>query len=199
MNVPEFGQFVEYVMEGYEFHHVSLTQQNLDQLDVLETVQADYAKVAAIGRQVELTPDELAALKLAVPYHADVIENEITSTNPQEIIANLIEVRSRPDWTPWIVVKVDEVYFYNGNLYKVIQAHTTQPDWTPDITPALWKRFYEISAGPQPWVQPTGAHDAYNTGDRVTYNGHLWESLIDANVWSPTVYPAGWKDLGVYP
>lgn len=49
------------------------------------------------------------------------------------------------------------------------------------------------------WVQPTGAHDAYNIGDKVTFNGHLWESLIDANVWSPTVYPAGWRDLGVYP
>lgn len=42
------------------------------------------------------------------------------------------------------------------------------------------------------WVQPTGAHDAYNTGDRVMYDGIEYESTIDANVWSPDVYPQGW-------
>ena len=43
------------------------------------------------------------------------------------------------------------------------------------------------------WVQPTGAHDAYNIGDKVTYGGQVWTSLIDSNVWSPTSYPAGWS------
>ena len=46
------------------------------------------------------------------------------------------------------------------------------------------------------WVQPTGAHDAYNTGDRVTYNGRVYESTINGNVWSPDAYPQGWEDLG---
>jgi hypothetical protein len=43
------------------------------------------------------------------------------------------------------------------------------------------------------WVQPAGAHDAYNTGDRVRFEGAIYESLIDGNVWSPADYPAGWK------
>lgn len=52
--------------------------------------------------------------------------------------------------------------------------------------------------GPEPeewpeWVQPTGAHDAYNTGDKVTYNGKHYTSLLDGNVWSPDAYPAGWQ------
>lgn len=43
------------------------------------------------------------------------------------------------------------------------------------------------------FVQPTGAHDAYNTGDCVTYRGVIYRSLIDSNVWAPDVYPAGWE------
>lgn len=46
------------------------------------------------------------------------------------------------------------------------------------------------------WVQPTGGHDAYNTGDRVTYNGRVYESTMDGNTWSPDAYPQGWEDLG---
>ena len=46
------------------------------------------------------------------------------------------------------------------------------------------------------FVQPTGAHDAYQTGDRVTYNGHIYESTINNNVWSPDTYPQGWTELG---
>lgn len=45
------------------------------------------------------------------------------------------------------------------------------------------------------WVQPTGAHDAYNTGDRVMFNGDVWESTTDANVWAPDVYPDGWRKV----
>lgn len=45
------------------------------------------------------------------------------------------------------------------------------------------------------WTQPLGAHDAYKIGDRVTFNGKVYESVINANVWSPAVYPAGWKEV----
>lgn len=45
------------------------------------------------------------------------------------------------------------------------------------------------------WTQPNGAHDAFNTGDRVMFNGKLVESTIDGNVWSPEVYPQGWKEV----
>lgn len=73
-----------------------------------------------------------------------------------------------------------------------MQAHTSQTDWTPDIVPALFTRKTPAGVIPD-WVQPTGAHDAYNIGDRVTFNGQVYESLINANVWSPTDYPQGWQ------
>lgn len=63
--------------------------------------------------------------------------------------------------------------------------------WEPGVSG--WRRFSEDPNAVQPWVQPTGAHDAYKKGDRVTFNGETYESVIDANVWSPSAYPAGWK------
>lgn len=72
---------------------------------------------------------------------------------------------------------------FGGNLYKCVQAHTSQADWTPDATPALWTRV-SIDEWPE-WIQPTGAQDAYNTGDKVSHNEKHWVSLVDANVWEP--------------
>jgi hypothetical protein len=56
-------------------------------------------------------------------------------------------------------VSVDDIVQYNDLLYKCVQSHTTQLDWTPDITPALWVRVQKPYVLPL-WVQPTGAHDA---------------------------------------
>lgn len=77
-------------------------------------------------------------------------------------------------------------------LYKVVQSHTSQEDWKPDITPALYDAIGLDADGYPVWSQPTGAHDAYNKGDIVNYNGVLYESVIDGNVYSPEAYPAGW-------
>ena len=84
---------------------------------------------------------------------------------------------------------------YDGKLYKCVQAHTSQADWTPDVTPALWTEVAQPGEIPV-WKQPTGAQDAYNTGDKVWYpekNTEVYESLIDNNVWSPEAYPQGWQ------
>lgn len=77
-------------------------------------------------------------------------------------------------------------------LYKVAQAHTSQADWTPDNTPALYTPVGLDDSGFPVWSQPTGAHDAYNKDDVVNYNGTLYVSLIDGNSYSPEAYPAGW-------
>lgn len=97
-----------------------------------------------------------------------------------------------PGWELGRAYAVDDLVSYNDTLYKVIQAHISQADWTPDIVPALFTSKAPVGVIPE-WVQPTGATDAYNTGDKVTFEGVVYESLIDANVWSPTGYPAGWK------
>ena len=97
-----------------------------------------------------------------------------------------------PQWVVAHAYVVGERLQYNGVLYRVVQAHTSQADWTPDITPALFV-VVSLDAWPE-FVQPTGVHDAYNKGDKVTFNSKHYISLIDANVYSPAAYPAGWQE-----
>lgn len=78
-------------------------------------------------------------------------------------------------------------------LYKVVQDHTSAAEWAPDATPSLYTAIGLTEEGYPVWSQPTGAHDAYNTGDIVDYNGTLYVSLIDGNVYAPDAYPAGWE------
>lgn len=95
--------------------------------------------------------------------------------------------------------KADEMFTYGVNevgdpqLYRVVQGHTSQADWTPDKTPALYTPIGLNDAGYPVWSQPTGAHDAYNVGDVVDYNGTLYKSLINGNIHSPDAYPQGWE------
>lgn len=79
-------------------------------------------------------------------------------------------------------------------LYKVAQTHTSQADWTPDNAASLYTAIGLDDSGYPVWSQPTGAHDAYNKGDIVNYNGVLYESVIDGNTYSPDAYPAGWVE-----
>ena len=80
---------------------------------------------------------------------------------------------------------------YNGVLYKCVQAHTSQANWTPDATPALWV-VISLEEWPE-WMQPTGAHDAYAEGAKVSHGGKRWYSTIPANVYEPGVY--GWTEV----
>ena len=101
------------------------------------------------------------------------------------------------EWMEGEKVEVGWTRMYGGKKYEVLQAHQTLSTWTPDVTPALWKEVVVVVDIPV-WVQPTGAHDAYNIGDKVhfpTINDPVYESLIDNNSWSPTSYPAGWRKL----
>ena len=101
-------------------------------------------------------------------------------------------VKLFPQWAVEHTYVVGERLQYKNVLYRVVQAHTSQADWTPDITPAM---FAVVSLDEWPeFVQPTGAHNAYKKGDKVTFNGKHYISLIDGNVYSPTAYPAGWQE-----
>ena len=96
-----------------------------------------------------------------------------------------------PAWGADTAYAVGQRVRYGDKLYKCAQAHTSQDDWMPSATPALWVRV-SIEEWPE-WVQPTGAHDAYAKGDKVTYKGKRYISLIDGNTYSPDAYPAGWE------
>ena len=108
-----------------------------------------------------------------------------------------------PEWATDTAYAVGTFVTYGENtvgdpqLYRCVQAHTSQSDWTPDATPALWTAVGLAPDDVPVWSRPTGAHDAYNIGDRVHYPGAddpIYESLINANVYSPEEYPAGWRE-----
>lgn len=95
--------------------------------------------------------------------------------------------------------KVDTAYQtgdrvqYEGKLYKCLQAHTSQADWTPSTAVSLWVEVADPSIEFPDWVQPTGAHDAYMSGDKVSHNEKHWISEADNNIWEPGVY--GWREV----
>lgn len=91
-------------------------------------------------------------------------------------------------------LQTGEYIQYNGELYKVLQAHTVQENWTPVDAPSLFAKVLVDPTGETilDWVQPDSTN-AYMTGDKVKYEGIVYESLIDNNVWCPKDYPAGWK------
>lgn len=101
-----------------------------------------------------------------------------------------------PEWKADTSYEVGFKVQYGGVLYKILQAHTSQSDWMPDVAPSL---FAKVLAGQEgtdigEWTQPDSTNP-YMTGDRVTFNGKIYESTIDGNVWSPADYPAGWREV----
>ena len=97
-----------------------------------------------------------------------------------------------PAWQVDTLYEVNDRIRYNGKLYRVVQTHTSQEQWPPDLTPALWTEVAEPGTIPV-WRQPAGAQDAYMQGDKVHYpdeNGPVYISIIDYNTWAPDVY--GW-------
>lgn len=93
-----------------------------------------------------------------------------------------------PVWQDDTIYAVGERIQYKDVLYKCLQLHSSQPDWTPDVAVSLWVRV-SIEEWPE-WVQPTGAHDAYELGAKVSHVEKHWISEIPANTYEPSVF--GW-------
>ncbi len=82
---------------------------------------------------------------------------------------------------------------YEGVLYRCLQAHTAQAGWTPAAAPSLWAKVLIPDENVIPeWEQPESTN-GYCKGDRVTYSGKIWKSLLDDNIWEPGVH--GWEEV----
>lgn len=91
-----------------------------------------------------------------------------------------------------VAYEAGDVRQRGGLLYRCVQAHTSQATWTPEDAPSLWTRIADPAQEWPEWIQPTGAHNAYAKGAKVSHNGKRWVSDVDANVWEPGVY--GWTE-----
>lgn len=125
-----------------------------------------------------------------------ILKSDVSEDDYQDIIAIY------PEWETETDYKVGDFVNYNLKAWEVVQAHASQSDWTPETVPALFKEItpktvvdpdgseVEIVAD---FIQPSGAHDAYKVGEKVSFGGAVYISKIDANTYSPTDYQAGWE------
>ena len=86
---------------------------------------------------------------------------------------------------------INDYVQHEGLLYRCVQSHTSQVGWGPTAAASLWSRAGNPTEEWPEWIQPTGAHDAYAQGDKVSHNGKHWVSNVDGNVWQP---PTQWTE-----
>lgn len=100
-------------------------------------------------------------------------------------------------WEPDVDYVIGNLRTYGADgaqkLYRCVQNHHSQADWTPDKAVSLWATASDPAIEFPEWSQPIGAHDAYMKGDKVSHNEKHWESDVDNNVWEPEVY--GWHEV----
>lgn len=153
-------------------------------MNVKVTTEQRLAKAAAraeaAAERCEKLVDSIVFVILAESGAID----EVTATEHSEIFA---------PWEPDVQYGSGNLRRYpesDGKLYKCIQAHKSQADWTPDVAVSLWVAAGDPAEEWPAWSQPIGAQDAYMSGDKVSHRDQHWISSVDANVWEPGVY--GW-------
>ena len=100
-----------------------------------------------------------------------------------------------PNWSADWDYDKDTRVLYDGILYRCLQSHTSQEAWTPVAAPSLWAKVLIPDENVIPeWEQPDSTNP-YMIGDKVMFNGVVYESVINNNIWSPAAYPAGWKTI----
>ena len=119
----------------------------------------------------------------------EIIEKASVNLSDEDALS---AVELFPSWEVGKSYSQNDRVLFGGKLYKVNQAHTSQADWSPEATPALFSEVAMPNEIPE-WKQPHGAHDAYNIGDKVTHNGKTWVCTSDANVYEPGVF--GWDEV----
>lgn len=98
-----------------------------------------------------------------------------------------------PNWSADQDYDKDTRVLYEGILYRCLQSHTSQEGWTPTAAPSLWAKVLIPDENEIPeWEQPNSTNP-YMIGDKIIFEDHIYESVIDNNIWSPAAYPAGWQ------
>ena len=156
----------------------------------------DIAEAETVIVSRASTADELTAQKAELSVQRDVASITFVSLAEKGEIDEVTATEHVDVFEQWAYPKaysVGKIVQDGGKLYKCVQAHTSQADWPPADTPALWKKIGDPTEEYPAWSQPLGAHDAYPLGAKVSHNGKKWVSDIANNVWEPGVY--GWSEV----
>lgn len=152
--------------------------------------------IFSAGWQVYIPPEVIPSPETEPSYNQiiEAIKNILSDTTEQMSDEEALSVAALfPTWSSKIdnAVSIGERLWYDNKLYKVIQAHTIQDDWTPDVTPAL---FVEVSIEEWPPIpEVITAEQAYMAGDKGTWKGQHYICQIDNTVHNPDQYPAAWR------
>jgi hypothetical protein len=97
-------------------------------------------------------------------------------------------------WKAGETYNVGRYLQYGNTLYKVLQQHTSQETWTPDVATSIYSKVLVDPSGETilDWVQPDSTNP-YMIGDKVRFEGAVYECIVNNNIWNPVSYPAGWK------
>lgn len=166
---------VKTVVEGYtELYSLEVYTGQIYGINMYKPTETPEAQTQAYA-------DALTLAKI----QAQTVDDETAV-----LVPNLFEM-----WSDSKHYEKDERVTYNGTLYKCLQAHDAQADWTPTDAPSLWAKVLPGQSGEiGEWEQP-GSTNGYKTGDKVTHNGKTWESTADNNVWEPGAVGAPWKEV----
>lgn len=149
--------------------------------EVVESVPYLRTKMDALESQLAV---QTAATEVAFVTLAEVgTIDEATARKHRALFA---------DWTAGVAYTVGQLRNYSEALYRCVQAHTAQTGWEPDKAVSLWVLAADPAEAWPTWSQPTGSHNAYSAGDKVSHGGKHWTSDVDGNVWEPGVY--GWTE-----
>ena len=185
-------------------HHEVIQIRHTNQSETFARVHS-FAGDAAVNTEHQLDYNIRLSFQKAeeaiaeLPFFAEVedpyaeIIDEVSEILTDEQAADVPSVF--PEWATDTAYKAGDRRRYGEKLYKCLQDHTSQADWTPDAAPSLWVEIAKPGEIPV-WRRPTGAHDAYNTGDKVHYEtaeDPVYRSTKDANVYSPAEWPEGWE------
>lgn len=160
------------------------TQDELDEQEAA-TVKTELQTLAVNARMMSLAGDDLVETKNTYQTKLRSISDGAALKMPEVF----------PHWNgnskEYIL---NDKVLYNNVLYKVITAHTSQESWTPTSAPSLFAKVLTSEGEILDWEQPDSTNP-YMKGDKVKFNGKIYESVIDNNVWSPEAYPQGWKEV----
>ena len=197
------GEAVE-VFEGYAIASVSVSGEAVRVRAIRRVEESAEAAIHALEENVRIVRETATATQAvanearanANPQLATFAALTLPTVAPALTDEQALSIDTLwPEWSASAHYKVDEVVRYSGQLYRCEQEHDAQADWTPDAAASLWSAITIAGDGVDVWVQPTGAHNAYNAGDRVHYpdaDGPIYVSTIDGNTWAPDAYPQGW-------
>lgn len=126
------------------------------------------------------------------------LAKDLSKDQKEEILSRYDEYKVGKEY------KEKDKFTFDGKVYEVKQEHRSQTTWIPSSTPNLYTEFLnvkitngagEVTEVVAEFKQPTGAHDAYNKGDKVLFNGKVYQSKIDSNTFSPDQYADGWEEV----